>query len=89
MDLCEREILLQTTDALIIVDVQNDFLPGGSLAVPNGDEVIAAFNRYIELVQSKGLPVFATRDWHPNDHCSFKEQGGPWPPHCIVDTEGA
>jgi nicotinamidase/pyrazinamidase len=80
---------LKTDDALIIVDVQKDFLPGGSLAVPQGQEVVPAFNRYIETVQSKGLPVFATRDWHPSGHCSFKEQGGPWPPHCIVDSEGA
>ncbi|MDP6179047.1 MAG: nicotinamidase [Desulfatiglandales bacterium] len=90
MNHLKRENLrLKTGDALLIVDVQNDFLPGGSLVVPNGDKVIPAFNRYIELVQSKGLPLFATRDWHPKDHCSFKEQGGPWPPHCIVDSEGA
>jgi nicotinamidase/pyrazinamidase len=76
-------------DALIIVDVQNDFLPGGSLAVPRGDEVVPALNRYLALFQSRGLPVFATRDWHPEDHCSFKPQGGPWPPHCIVGTRGA
>lgn len=84
-----RDLRLNRGDALLIVDVQNDFLPGGSLAVPKGDEVIPAFHRYIELVQSKGLPIFATRDWHPEDHCSFKEQGGAWPPHCIIDSEGA
>jgi nicotinamidase/pyrazinamidase len=76
-------------DALIVVDVQNDFLPGGSLAVPHGDEVVPVLNRYIELFQSRGLPVFATRDWHPGDHCSFQPQGGPWPPHCISGTRGA
>jgi nicotinamidase/pyrazinamidase len=76
-------------DALILVDVQNDFLPGGSLAVPHGDEVIPVLNRYLALFQSRGLPVFATRDWHPEDHCSFKPQGGPWPPHCIAGTRGA
>lgn len=80
---------LKTDDALVVVDVQNDFLPGGSLAVPEGDEVIPAFNRYIEIVQSKGLSIFATRDWHPAGHSSFKEAGGPWPPHCVVGTEGA
>jgi nicotinamidase/pyrazinamidase len=76
-------------DALIVVDVQNDFLPGGSLAVPHGDEVVPILNRYIELFQSRRLPIFATRDWHPADHCSFQPQGGPWPPHCISGTHGA
>lgn len=76
-------------DALIIVDVQNDFLPGGALAVARGDEVVPVLNRYIALFQSRGLPLFATRDWHPKDHCSFKAQGGPWPPHCIAGTRGA
>ena len=76
-------------DALVIVDVQNDFLPGGRLAVPEGDAVIAPLNRLIKLFQTRGLPVYATRDWHPEDHCSFGEQGGPWPPHCVADTEGA
>jgi nicotinamidase/pyrazinamidase len=82
-------VQLQTDDALIIVDVQNDFLPGGSLAVPHGEEVVPALNRYIRIFQEKGLPVFATRDWHPSDHCSFKAQGGIWPPHCIRGTRGA
>jgi len=76
-------------DALILVDVQNDFLPGGSLAVPHGDEVIPALNRAIEAMQAHGLPVFATRDWHPADHCSFQAQGGPWPPHCVAASRGA
>lgn len=76
-------------DALLIVDVQNDFLPGGALAVPEGDRVIAPLNRAIELFQARGLPIFATRDWHPQNHCSFRDQGGPWPPHCIAGTAGA
>ncbi|MBI2898212.1 MAG: nicotinamidase [Deltaproteobacteria bacterium] len=76
-------------DALLIVDVQNDFLPGGALAVPGGDEVIGAINRAIRLFEASGLPVFATRDWHPADHCSFREQGGPWPPHCVQNSRGA
>lgn len=80
---------LQTGDALIIVDVQNDFLPGGALAVPNGDEIIPVLNDYIKKFTAKGLPVFATRDWHPKKHCSFKEQGGIWPPHCVASTLGA
>ena len=76
-------------DALILVDVQNDFLPGGALAVPKGDEVVAALNRYAALFASRQLPVFATRDWHPPDHCSFRAQHGPWPPHCVAGTPGA
>lgn len=76
-------------DALIIVDVQNDFLPGGSLAVPAGDQVIAPLNRYIQHFAKLQLPIFATRDWHPANHCSFRAQGGPWPPHCIAGSAGA
>ncbi len=76
-------------DALLIVDVQNDFLPGGSLAVPDGDAVIAPLNHSIELFRRAGLPVFATRDWHPPDHCSFQARGGTWPPHCVAGSDGA
>lgn len=76
-------------DALILVDVQNDFLPGGALAVPHGEEVIAPLNHYIAAFAARGLPVFATRDWHPLNHCSFKENGGPWPVHCLQNTPGA
>lgn len=76
-------------DALVIVDVQNDFLPDGRLGVTGGNEVVPVLNRYIEQFRQNGLPVFATRDWHPPDHCSFSAQGGPWPPHCIRDTRGA
>lgn len=76
-------------DALIIVDVQNDFLPGGALAVPHGDQIIPPLNNYIGKFSGKELPIFVTRDWHPKDHCSFKEQGGIWPPHCVANTHGA
>lgn len=76
-------------DALVLVDVQQDFLPGGNLAVPAGDEVIPVLNRYIDIFMRHSLPVFATRDWHPVDHCSFKAHGGIWPPHCVAGTEGA
>lgn len=75
--------------ALVIVDVQNDFLPGGALPVPKGDEAIPALNRYIEVFAKVGAPIFATRDWHPPDHVSFKSRGGPWPPHCVQGTRGA
>jgi len=76
-------------DALIIVDVQRDFLPGGSLAVPHGDVVVPPINRCIDALARRGLPIFATRDWHPPAHCSFREQGGPWPPHCVAGSPGA
>ena len=80
---------LNDTDALIVVDVQRDFLPGGSLAVPDGDAVVPVLNHYMARFSSAGLPVIATRDWHPENHSSFKAQGGPWPPHCIRGTPGA
>jgi nicotinamidase/pyrazinamidase len=82
-------IALQSGDALIVVDIQNDFLPGGSLAVPEGDQVIPILNEYIRRFYTVVLPIYITRDWHPGDHCSFQAQGGPWPPHCVVDTHGA
>lgn len=76
-------------DALIIVDVQRDFLPGGALAVPAGDEVVQPLKRAMDAFAGAGLPVFQSRDWHPPDHCSFKSEGGPWPPHCVAGTPGA
>ena len=86
-DLAGRQ--LQPGDALLIVDVQNDFLPGGSLAVLRGDEVVPVLNRYLRAFETQGRPVYATRDWHPKQHCSFRSQGGPWPPHCVAGTRGA
>ena len=76
-------------DALVVVDVQNDFLPGGALAVPGGDRVVPVLNRYLALFDERSLPIFATRDWHPANHGSFQEQGGSWPPHCVANTRGA
>jgi len=76
-------------DALIIVDVQNDFCPSGSLAVPEGDKVVPILNQYILKFSEKKLLIVATRDWHPKNHISFKEYGGVWPPHCIQNTWGA
>lgn len=75
--------------ALIVTDVQNDFCPGGSLAVPQGDQVVPVLNEYIRLFSSSGAPIYATRDWHPPNHCSFKTQGGPWPVHCVQNSKGA
>ncbi len=80
---------LDSSCALVIVDVQNDFCPGGALAVRNGDAVVAPLNRYAALFARAGALVIATRDWHPPDHCSFREQGGPWLVHCVRGTPGA
>ncbi|MGD0649601.1 MAG: bifunctional nicotinamidase/pyrazinamidase [Verrucomicrobiia bacterium] len=71
--------------ALILVDIQNDFCPGGALAVREGDKIVPVVNRLIPLFHW----ILATQDWHPVDHCSFKAQGGPWPPHCVRGTRGA
>jgi nicotinamidase/pyrazinamidase len=82
-------IQLGQGDALLIVDMQNDFLPGGALGVPEGHQVIPPINQLIGMYASRGLPVFASRDWHPRDHVSFAARGGPWPPHCMAGTAGA
>jgi nicotinamidase/pyrazinamidase len=75
--------------ALLLVDVQNDFCPGGALAVPNGDRVIPVLNRVIDRFKAQGRPVYASRDWHPPDTTHFRALGGPWPPHCVAGSEGA
>jgi nicotinamidase/pyrazinamidase len=76
-------------DALVIVDVQNDFCPGGALAVSEGDQIIRALNRYVDKFTADGLPIIATRDWHPEKTTHFNTFGGTWPPHCIQGTYGA
>jgi nicotinamidase/pyrazinamidase len=80
---------MQAKDALIIVDVQNDFCPGGALAVKGGDEVVPVLNRAIDKFSAAGLPIFATRDWHPEKTSHFKAYGGLWPVHCVQGTGGA
>lgn len=75
--------------ALLIVDVQNDFCPGGALAVPEGDKVVPVLNKYINIFTKKRLPIFASRDWHPVKTKHFKDFGGVWPAHCIQNTKGA
>ncbi len=85
----EGAVKAEKGDALVIVDLQRDFLPGGALPVPHGDQVVPVMNSYIRLFRDAGLPIVATRDWHPSNHCSFKEQGGLWPPHCVQGTPGA
>ncbi len=83
------KVTLSNMDALIVVDMQRDFMPGGALPVPEGDKIVDKVNEYVKRFSEIGLPVFFTRDWHPPDHISFKDYGGPWPPHCVQNTEGA
>jgi nicotinamidase/pyrazinamidase len=84
-----KPIAVHASDSLVVVDVQNDFLPGGSLAVPCGDEVVPRIARMIRVAAAHDFPIFATRDWHPPAHASFRDRGGPWPPHCVQGTRGA
>lgn len=76
-------------DALVIVDVQNDFCPAGALAVPGGDEVVPVLNRYAERFAHREAALFASRDWHPEKTKHFQAGGGVWPPHCVEGTPGA
>jgi nicotinamidase/pyrazinamidase len=80
---------IKPNSALLVVDVQNDFCPGGALAVESGDEVVPELNRWIDRFAREGRPIAYTRDWHPPGHCSFKKHGGPWPVHCVQNTHGA
>jgi nicotinamidase/pyrazinamidase len=75
--------------ALIVVDVQNDFCDGGSLAVTAGQAVVPVLNAYGERFAAAGRPTFASRDWHPPQTRHFREFGGVWPPHCVRGTHGA
>jgi len=83
------EVEIDKQTALVVVDIQNDFCPGGALPVKDGDKVVPVLNKYIERFRKAGAPILFTRDWHPPDHSSFKAQGGPWPPHCVQNSEGA
>ncbi|HET6569256.1 MAG TPA: nicotinamidase [Rhodothermales bacterium] len=80
---------VQQGDALLIVDVQNDFIPGGALPVPDGDEIVPVLNEWIAAAREANVPVYASRDWHPFNHVSFEDEGGPWPAHCVRETPGA
>lgn len=82
-------IVLTPQDALLIVDVQNDFLPGGALGINRSDEIVPILANYIRRSQAHGLPIYFSRDWHPPDHCSFRSQGGPWPVHCVAGSPGS
>ncbi|GJL51148.1 nicotinamidase [Candidatus Nitrospira salsa] len=83
------QLLPDKTSALILVHLQNDFFPGGALPVEDGDQILPRINQYITFFQHHGAAIMATRDWHPPNHCSFQEHGGPWPPHCIQGSRGA
>jgi nicotinamidase/pyrazinamidase len=85
----EPDVANDKKRALIVVDVQNDFCPGGALAVPAGDEVVAPLNGLIEEFLSNDEPVFKSRDWHPPQTKHFAAQGGTWPVHCVQETRGA
>jgi nicotinamidase/pyrazinamidase len=80
---------LTPSDALLLVDVQNDFCPGGALPVAEGDQVVPVLNRWVEAACRGGARIVASRDWHAAGHVSFRERGGPWPVHCVQGTPGA
>jgi nicotinamidase/pyrazinamidase len=80
---------LRPGDALIIVDVQIDFCPGGALPIERGNDVVPVLNRWIDAAVDAHVPVLASRDWHPRQHVSFTESGGEWPVHCVQDSHGA
>jgi nicotinamidase/pyrazinamidase len=80
---------LEPGDALLVVDPQNDFCPGGSLAVPDGDAVMPVLNAWLEAADRAHAPIFISRDWHPPRTTHFAEFGGVWPPHCVAGTRGA
>ncbi|MGD0644822.1 MAG: nicotinamidase [Candidatus Bathyarchaeia archaeon] len=85
----EKKYNISNSDALLITDIQKDFLPGGALPIASGDEIIPVLNDYSRRFENAEAHIFASRDWHPPNHTSFKAQGGPWLPHCIQNTEGA
>lgn len=80
---------MKNKKALVVVDIQNDFCPGGALGVREGDQIIPTVNKYVELFLRNQLPVFVSRDWHPENTTHFKPAGGPWPSHCVQNTKGA
>lgn len=87
----EKEVYTMSdhTQALLLVDCQNDFFPGGALPVPGADEIIPVINRYIDIFSGKGALILASRDWHPGKTDHFERYGGDWPVHCVKNTVGA
>lgn len=82
-------ISLTPYDALLLADIQNDFLFGGALEISGGDAILPILQNYIQRFQARSVPIFLTRDWHPANHCSFVSQGGPWPVHCVAGSPGS
>ena len=80
---------MSNKDALIITDIQKDFLPGGAMPIKEGDQIIPALNEYTKIFSKAKTKIVASRDWHPANHISFTAQGGKWPPHCVQETDGA
>jgi len=80
---------LKPGDALIITDIQNDFLPGGALAISGSANILSILLAYVKQFELRRLPLFFTRDWHPENHCSFRQRGGPWPVHCVAGSPGS
>jgi len=76
-------------DLLLVIDVQQDFCPGGALPIAGGDRVVPVLNAWIRAARDSGTPIYLSRDWHPQHHLSFRESGGPWPVHCLQDSDGA
>jgi nicotinamidase/pyrazinamidase len=91
--MCDNSVVAEPAgadrSALLIVDVQNDFCTGGALAVPGSEPVVDALNRYIDDAAARGMPIYASRDWHPAVTKHFTQYGGPWPVHCVQGTDGA
>ena len=83
------KIIITNIDALVVVDMQRDFMPGGALPVPKADTIVPKINDYVKLFFEKERPIFFTRDYHPKEHISFRSQGGAWPEHCVEGSEGA
>jgi nicotinamidase/pyrazinamidase len=84
-----KNYVIKDSDALLITDIQKDFLPGGALPVEGGDEIIPVLNDYLRRFKEAKAHILASRDWHPQSHSSFNTQGGSWPPHFIQETSGA
>lgn len=80
---------INSNDALIVTDIQMDFLIGGALPVKEGNQIIPVLNEYLKIFKNVNAKIVASRDWHPQNHMSFKTQGGPWPVHCVQNTQGA
>jgi nicotinamidase/pyrazinamidase len=87
--MADPRLVLRPGDALIVVDVQIDFCPGGALPISEGDAVVPVLNRWIAAASEAGVPIYYSRDWHPAGHVSFRESSGMWPRHCLQDSDGA